>query len=529
MKAKGYRLLALLLCLTLLVAAGCAPGAAGAQAQPVTLKLLLRGSATGLERVLENLYSQMEEGRSWRLEITLVSSADYARRLAGSLTAHEDYDLVFDAPWLSLNTQAEQHSYKNLKNYFNNPEYPALQAAFQPDYLHANLVAGEQYAIPFTSTYYDVPGIYYRKDLLQQMGLGFDAITTRAQLESYWAGAEALGYKAITLGSRGFYLLNSPEIAMRRANIWDVTGWSFWDYPAKIVLSAQGDRVVDVVFPGDDTAHFAALPAPYNSNFLDEGLLQNAADNRYLDPDDLLQNDGKSAFLRGAAASYESELGSGGSAQVQQQLQVQVAQGTVGFWAYEDTFAAQNLQKGSIPTNHAAWNYLCIPSYSSDPDEAMKFLDWLYSDWARLDMFNYGLEGVDWQADGADGYTLLTNPAGAFSFPAYELAWNPNHYRIDAGLCADEKALMDFMMDPASYTASPLEGYSIRTGRIAIELACLNALYNEYYIGFTHGAYAADTAQKIAEFHARSETLGLETVRAELIAQVQRFLDGKEN
>lgn len=525
---RSRRFLAAVLCLLL---AGCAAAEpAPAEAQPVTLRLLLRGSATGLDRALEALYAQMDEEHNWRLEITLLDASDYAQQLAGSLTAHQDYDLVFDAQWLSLVGQAERGSYRNLKSYFNNPDYPGLQAAFPEEYLEANRIDGELYAIPFTNTYYDVPGVYYRKDLLDDLGLDFTEITTRTQMEQFWQAVQAQGeLKPITLGNRGFYQINLPEITLRQQGFYVITGWSFWDYPHYAILSADGKTVLDVVFPGDDPARFADLPEPYNkSNLLDDYLLQNAAYAVYLDPEDLLQADGKQAFLHGVSASCEGSLGSGGTPQVQQQLEKSVPGAEVGFWAYDEAFTAQARTAGAIPVDYSAWNYLCIPSYSADPDEAMAFLDWLYSDWARLDLFNYGVEGVDWVSVGQDEYRLLESAeTAAFSFPAYELAWNPLHHRLDVELPAQERALMQYIYDTGSYTPSPLAGFHLRTGAISIELARLGALYAEYYTGFCHGTYGADTAARIAELHARSEQIGLETVRAELIRQLQAFLDAK--
>lgn len=528
---------ALCVALALMMAlVGCAGTAAdmekntaeNAAAQPVTLRLLLRGSATGLDRVLAALYEQMDPEHSWRLDITLTEGPNYGQQLASTLTAHDDYDLVFDAPWISLNSQAEHGAYKNLKSYFEDSAYPALRAAFSREYLDANRVGGELFAIPFTNTYYDIPGIFYRRDLLKGMALGFDSITTRAQMEQYWAAVQGKGeLKAMSLGSRGFYLLNLPEITERKANIWDIPGWGFWDYPAKAALSADGKTVLDVVFPGDDPAHFAKLPAPYQTDFLSQYLLENAATGRYLDPDDLLKTSGNSDFTRGLSASYEGTIGNGGTELVRQKMMETVPGAEVGFWPYDEAFAPANRTPGSIPATYTAWNYLCVPSYSDNTDETMAFLNWLYSDWDRIDMLNYGVEGQDWQANGTDEYTLLANPLGSFSFPSYELAWNPQHHRIDAGLEPEEKSLMTFMLEPSSYTVSPLAGFNLQVNRISIEMACLNALYKEYYIGMMHGAYGADTAAKIAELHSRSEQMGLETVRTELISQMQQYLDTK--
>lgn len=527
-----HRAVCFLCCFALCFCSGCGAlsgNSASAPADaPVTLRILLRGNVSGLDRVLEQMYNQMDETHCWRLDITLIDAADYAQQLARCLTAHEDYDLVFDAPWLSLAMQADQHSYKNLKTYFNNPDYPALQRVFSAEYLDANRVGGELYGIPFTNTYYDVPGIFYRQDLLEELTLGFDTITTREQLLAYWqAIADGGALRPVTLGSRGFYLLNLPEITLRQANIWDISGWSFWSYPSKVVLSEDGSTVLDVVFPGDEPERFAALPEPYNYDFLLNYFLQNAEYSKYLNPNDLLRNDGKPAFLLGQAASYEATQGSGGSAQVQQLLQQNVPGAKVEFWAYDSAFEADNRRPEAIPTNYAAWNFLCIPSYNDNPDEAMAFLNWLYSDFSRLDMFNYGVEGQDWEAVGETEYRLLKNPAGAFSFPSYELAWTPLHHRIDATLPAAEKDLMEYIYTPESYTLSPLSGFSMGTSRIGIELACLNALYETYYTGFMHGTYGGKTAEKVQEFHERSVELGLETVRAELIRQLQQHLDAQ--
>lgn len=192
------KIAAVMLCAALLFATAC--GTAPAQEQSATpdsstptIRFLLRGTASGMDRVLDALYAQMDDDHRWQLDFTFVDSGDYAQQLARSLTAHDNYDFVFDAPWQSLAMQTEQKNYKNLKNYFNNPEYPALQAAFSEEYLAANTISGGLYAIPFTNTYYDVPGIFYRKDLLQTLGLPFDEITNRAEMEQYWAAVRKKG------------------------------------------------------------------------------------------------------------------------------------------------------------------------------------------------------------------------------------------------------------------------------------------------------------------------------------------------
>ena len=93
----------------------------------------------------------------------------------------------------------------------------------------------------------------------------------------------------------------------------------------------------------------------------------------------------------------------------------------------------------------------------------------------------------------------------------------------------DERSLMEYIYDESSYTPSPMTGFQLNTTPISIAMARLDALYEEYYTGFTHGAYGDQTAAKIAELHTRSEQVGLEKVRTEIMNQVQTHLDSRAN
>jgi hypothetical protein len=56
------------------------------------------------------------------------------------MIAGEKYDLVFDAPWCRLKDLAAEGFYEDLARYFDNPEYPGLQAAFsEKDYRKMSL------------------------------------------------------------------------------------------------------------------------------------------------------------------------------------------------------------------------------------------------------------------------------------------------------------------------------------------------------------------------------------------------------
>ena len=85
------KLAAVMLCAALLFATAC--GTAPAQEQSATpdsstptIRFLLRGTASGMDRVLDALYAQMDDDHRWQLDFTFVDSGDYAQQLARSLS-----------------------------------------------------------------------------------------------------------------------------------------------------------------------------------------------------------------------------------------------------------------------------------------------------------------------------------------------------------------------------------------------------------------------------------------------------------
>lgn len=530
MHQRMKRTLCLLTGIALLAnAAGCAARhspASSASPPPTVLKICLKGDIAGLDRVLNELYKQMGKSLNIRLQITNLPDTNYANELALKLAAHEDFDLVFDAPWLSLNRMIGRGSYLNLETYFNNDDYPGLKKAFSKEYVDANRFNGLIYGIPITNTYLDPAGIFYRKDLLRSLNLGFTEIGTREQLLQFYNVLlqQRPGIVPMSLGSRGFYIMNMDDQELRSQHIYDVTGWSIFDYPCKLVLDSMGRKVQDVVFAGDDPKRFQALEGRYNYDFLSESMLKNVEWAKYIQKDSLIADQGKDAFYQGKSASFEGPIGSG-SLDVQRLTRALVPNAEVGFWSYEYPFQEKNQKAGEIYSLMQAWNFLCIPAYSSKAQTAMQFLDWLFSDRSRLELFNYGVPGKDWNAVGENEYELLNNSKSVFTFPAYELAWSPLYHRVEHNLPEKEKKILNYAFDKNSYSTIPIAGWSLDTSRISIELAQLNALYQEYAPALSHGLYGPDTQEKIAELHARSLPLGLETVRKEIATQVQYYLD----
>ena len=503
------------------------PAAAEENADPgaTTVQILLFGEISGLPPVLEELHSQMDaNGLGLRVQIETVSAKDYVSVLSLKLQAREDLDLVFNAPWMNLNAMVESGMCMDLSGYFGNDAYPGLREAFPPAYLDANRINRRVYAVPITNAYHDPLGVYYRRDLLAEAGLDYDTIHSEEELMGFYERALELwpDLVPLSLGNRGFHIMNMNDMYLRTRGVHDIAGVSVWDYPGKVVLDPAGGKVLDVVFAGDDAARFEAFGM--ESNFLSDFLLKNAARSKYVQPFSMLSVSRDEMFLHGGSLSMEGEL-SACSLDLQDQVRRNVPEAEIAFWSYEWIFEEENRKEAAIPATLQAWNFLCVPQYSAKAAQSMKLLDWLFADRGRLELLTYGIPGTDWEPVGDDEYNLLRQSERQYQFPAYEMTWSPIYSRMRSGLPEYERALTQYAFSDASYRKIPLSGWSLNTASISIELAQLTALYQEYAPAFKHGSYGGQTGDKIAELHGKSLELGLETVRQELIRQAQYFLD----
>ncbi len=493
--------------------------------QEKVVTILFRGEVSHVEPVLEEFYRRSYDKLHLRLNIETIPPYTYSDELASRLNASEDADLVFDAPWNGMSTQISNKMYMDLEKYFNNDAYPNLKRAFPPEYLDANRFNGKLYGIPLTKRHLDVSGIYYRKDLLEQYKLGFNEITSQEELQKYYDAvlADSRDIYPFASSKRGFFLTHRHSIDLMQNHVYPINGWTDTLFPGYIVLSPDERKVEDVVFLGDDDARFSALNTKYNYDFMKSEFRTLAQWNQYIHPDSMALTNSKELFLSGQAASFESTISS--QSDLHDTLKAFIPNAECGFFPADELFNSSDLKPGAIPSNMDAWNYLCIPWYSKHADEAMSFLDWLFSSQENVDLFELGREGYDWIASSDKEYLPLGNPTLKYSIPSYELTWNPNFSRTPASYSPKEKKLLEYTADLRSYRVSPLAGWTLDTKNIAVEVSRLTDLYSRYFTPFYEGLYGDDTDKYIEEFCRLSGEMGLETVRKEIKTQVQNYLD----
>lgn len=511
--------------------AGDSGNASGAPAE-TTLKIYMFGQAEGFDKVVEKFEEETKDTLNIKLDIIWSDSQTHREKIPLMMANQEEADLVFDAYWMNLSTMHNQGAYASLNEYFNNPEYPGLQAAFDEDYLAQVTDAdGNIFAIPFTQAAEDIPIIAYRKDLADKYGITIDS---NESLEAYLQAVQA-DIDAGTLqmvapfgvgGTRGFYWLDHDIYEKRESNVFSIDSSAYGiGMEMEAAVSEDGKTVLGVATLGDPDEAYAAFPAPYNTNTrTDRAVNKLTKWAQYSQPDAQTEDDPKTnLFYAGKVAAIEGNI----SGYTDYANAVEALGGELGVYVY-----TEGMRNGEpfVSAPLTAWNFLCVPQQSTKKDQAMQFINWLFEDAANHDLFELGIEGEDWEAVGGDEYRKIEG--SNYSFPGYEMTWNPNFIRTNADLPEDAKAITKYGNDPDTYITSPIAGFTFdntATPELQTAYAAVSAIQTEYQpqimLGLTKDPAAAQAL--VEEYYQKAEAAGLETIRQAVHDQLQAFLDSK--
>ena len=511
--------------------AGDSGNASGAPAE-TTLKIYMFGQAEGFDKVVEKFEEETKDTLNIKLDIIWSDSQTHREKIPLMMANQEEADLVFDAYWMNLSTMHNQGAYASLNEYFNNPEYPGLQAAFDEDYLAQVTDAdGNIFAIPFTQAAEDIPIIAYRKDLADKYGITIDS---NESLEAYLQAVQA-DIDAGTLqmvapfgvgGTRGFYWLDHDIYEKRESNVFSIDSSAYGiGMEMEAAVSEDGKTVLGVATLGDPDEAYAAFPAPYNTNTrTDRAVNKLTKWAQYSQPDAQTEDDPKTnLFYAGKVAAIEGNI----SGYTDYANAVEALGGELGVYVY-----TEGMRNGEpfVSAPLTAWNFLCVPQQSTKKDQAMQFINWLFEDAANHDLFELGIEGEDWEASGEEEYRKIDG--GNYSVPGYDRTWNPNFSRTNADLPGDAKAITKYGNDPDTYITSPIAGFTFdntATPELQTAYAAVSAIQTEYQpqimLGLTKDPAAAQAL--VEEYYQKAEAAGLETIRQAVHDQLQAFLDSK--
>ena len=464
--------------------------------------------------------------------IVYVPGGDYRDKLNMAMVGQEQFDLMFCGSWHGLTLFIQQETFADLTTYFNNDDYPGLKKAFPPDYVDAMTMLIREdggayrrgiYAINLAEYFEDTRGLMYREDLRKKYNCA--PITDDKSLMDYFdtvMAAEKLNGKE-WLGANiyNFFRMDTPVYWGKHHGAFaqDSTNLIGDQTHIYIGLSPDNRTVMNAVVAGDSPDEFIKMPQGFQYDFITEYARVRADKwNRYMSP---YRGTGESEFRE--YLSVYTPL-SAFESMVKDALEKN-PDAEYGFHVFEE--AQRNLEPGAVICDMVTNNWLVIPEWSKNIDKTMRFLDWMFGSKENHDLFHYGIEGEDWIAVGDDSYRGSgIDEARKYVMPVYSLTCNPMYIRKSEFITSQPKLEkhFDYMYNLSTYKLSPLAGFVFNPAGIQTEIANVTALSNELQL--TISRYEADEAeQRIKRWHREASRVGLERIRAELIRQLQEFLD----
>lgn len=513
-------------------AANADTAAAPVEMEDTTISIRVMNEFKNLDKVVAK-YEEMTKDdpvmSKIHLDFQWVAGGDYKDKLTMSLAAQEDFDLMFCGAWHGLNTFAQQGNFADLSAYFNNDNFPGLKAAFSENFVDAmtSYIRQEDgsykkgiYGINLASFYEDSRGFMYREDLRQKYNC--DPITDRDSLFAYMETVTANEPDMIGASVWNLFYMDTPVYSGKHDGVYSQDSTNIFGDQTRVFvgLSEDGKTVLNAVVPGDAQEEWDKMPEGYQYDFITEYAVKRTEWNPYLNPNrggtDTVEKEAAIAYC--PLSEFESKV---------KEAQERIPGSEYGYYVYED--AQRSKEKGAVICDMVTNNWLVVPEWSDKVDAVMYFLDWMFGTQETHDLFQYGIEGEDWESVGEEGYKQLDISEDLkYTMPNYSFTLNPTYIRYSEFVLdnAELKADFDYIYDKATYRLSPLAGFSFDAANVETEVANISALSNELQLNIS--LYGADEAEeKLATWHADATDVGLETVRQELITQLQAFLDAK--
>ncbi|MBB6734691.1 extracellular solute-binding protein [Cohnella zeiphila] len=501
------------------------PTKAADPTEPVVLKLMLFGDRPhDMDKIIQRFEQETKNTLNTSLEFEFSPYLEYEKKMLLRMSTGESVDLMFDAPWTkNLFNNLSMGYYQQLDEYFNNDHYPGLKKAFPKEIMDANRINGHIYTIPLFDSYYDPPVIAIRKDIRESLGMA--PLKTMEDLTAYYDRVLERYPEDIpaAIGSRGIFMLGLPEEKGHHdIRLAPIMSDSFTGgIPFNVALSKDGKKVIGAATIGDPDSEFADFPVPFNSHDAIYGHFESRVQFRkYNNPNPLSSEEENAMDIKREASKADTTIS--GIARLRQDLQRVDPEAD-----YEPFLLGSQSQREMLPasigTTFRANNSLVIPVTSKNTNRTMKFLDWLFSSQDHHDLFELGIEGEHWVKDGAGGYKL-TAESYNYRFPGYELTNNPILSRILADNDPMTLAYTKWARDKSSYYQLPLSGFVFNPAPVATEIAKVKPVMLQASDLLMTGMI--DNWKEYAqEQNLKWRALGLDTIRQEVIKQVQAYLN----
>jgi putative aldouronate transport system substrate-binding protein len=463
------------------------------------------------QAVQDALNEYMIPNYNIEVEFLPVSYADYQTTIQLMLYGKDDLD-VFPIFYSNAASWISTGGVYDLRELLDTPDGQKIIDAVGEENAYVGNMNGIIYGIPANKEAVDLGGLCMRADICDELGLTEKYNLDAEGSDEYkgtsirWDEAEEIfaAVKEAYPSMTPLYLYTSDQMSR----------YGFFDTLVDClgVLDLQADRNSTTVVNMFETDTYKNIVT----------MLADWYDKGYIYPDAATDTQGTSTMMKaGNTFSYLTSIKPGFLAEAES------ANGCECYVLYVNT-----TDDGGIATTNVSWCDTSISTNSKDPEMAFKFVSALYSDPIVMNLWQNGIEGVNYQVlddgtayfvDGEDGgnYAYHQNSGWAMGNQYISYVWN------DGTKDADYWDKLKQYNEYAYY--SPAFGFLWDSTDYATQITALTNAYETYRTALSCGSVgSANVESTVKALNDALYAAGLQDVIDAKQAQLDEFLASKE-
>ena len=384
------KLISLILAALLLAAA--LPFAALAEEPVHVVRYAAPGDSFAMQdEVLAKVNEKLKaDGLNIAIELERIGWDAWSQKTQLMIASGESFGLLHVMQDLkSVGTLYGQGAIMDLTDYLDKEEFAPLKGLFSDKVWQECSVNGRIVAVPALSTasegivYGDV---YYRKDVADRLGL-----KTPTNVDELIDFALALQKEISEEAGKPVYVWGGTLYEGRQAE-WYLESLDEYSYV---------DTALGLIQVKNDGSVHSWIET---QEFKDSVDIMNRMNEAGLVHPDILTLDHSYGTNEIAYGRYVLACGIGEPAGYAKRMAQNCPGAEIGCFRLDDS-------KEEFIT-FFTWNCNAVPATAEDPEDSLRFLQWLYTDKENYDLFMYGIEGETYTASGDNGFESIMAPDG---------------------------------------------------------------------------------------------------------------------
>lgn len=455
----------------------------------------LAPKCTGLKAVNDKINQISKKDINVTVKLNYLDWDSYADKTKLMLQSGENFDLLFTAMWNNYSTFVSQGALKPLDDLYE--KYGAdIKKNIQDGYIDAAKINGKLYAIPTNKDFASVWGFAINKTLADKYHMDFSHFSKPEDILPY--------LETIKKNEPGI----TPIVQSPGNTVTQIVAGTYF---------ANGSISASISVPKDGSTKVVDILA---DSRLKEGLdLARTIYTKGLTNRDAATCTNQSDYQRNQKAfCWISSLKPG----LGDELSAQFGYPIIQVNGFGDT------KKPTSSTEDYTSSMFSIPTSSTHPEAAMKFMNEMYASKEIQNLLAWGIEGVNYVKDSdgrvsyPKGVTSKTNTyAGIYQWTMGGNEFNDYVFNNEA---ADKWVKMKNFNKSA--IKNPLIGFTFDKSSVQNEITALATVDKQYFDAITTGS--VDYASTYQKYLAAEKKAGYDTVMKAVQSQVDKFLKSKK-